>query len=120
MDPAYDFQTGVKPLPNATAVLVLGIVSIPVCCCYGIVSLALGIVALVLASKDLALYRANPGIYSEKSLRNLKAGRVCAIIGLCLGALYLVYIIVLISLVGMAVFTDPQLMQDAVEDMINR
>jgi hypothetical protein len=45
------------PLPNATAVLVLGILSIVVC-------FITGIIALVLANKDMALYNANPGAYS--------------------------------------------------------
>ena len=34
-----------QKLPNATAVLVLGIASILTCCCYGIIGLILGIVA---------------------------------------------------------------------------
>jgi hypothetical protein len=39
-------------LPNSTAVLVLGIVSIVMCLCYGIVGLICSIVSLVLYSKD--------------------------------------------------------------------
>ena len=45
-----NFQTK-QPLPNATAVLVLGIISIVGCFCYGIVGLICGIIALILASK---------------------------------------------------------------------
>ena len=41
-----------QKLPNATAVLILGIFSILICCCYGIFSIILGVVALVLANKD--------------------------------------------------------------------
>ncbi len=65
------------PLPNATATLVLGILSIVVC-------FICGIIALVISNKDLALYRANPEQYSAASYNNIKAGRVCAIIGLVL------------------------------------
>lgn len=92
-----------KNLPNATAVLVLGICSIfPGCFCYGIVGIACGIIALVLAKKDLALYAANPGNYIEGSLKNLKAGRVCGIIGLCLSSLYIVFLIVYVVILGAA------------------
>ena len=49
-----------RNLPNATAVLVLGIVSILSCCCYGIVGIIFGAVALFLAQKDLKLYNAEP------------------------------------------------------------
>ena len=38
---------GQQQLPNATAVLVLGIISIVGCFCYGIIGLILGIIALV-------------------------------------------------------------------------
>ena len=64
-------------LPNATATLVLGILSIVVC-------LICGIVALVISNKDVSMYRANPELYSEASYNNIKAGRICSIIGICL------------------------------------
>jgi len=38
-----------KKLPNATLILVFGILSILTCCCYGIVGLILGIIAIVMA-----------------------------------------------------------------------
>ncbi len=41
------------PLPNATTVLVFGIISIVLCWCHGIFGLILAIIALVLANKDL-------------------------------------------------------------------
>lgn len=84
------------PLPNATAVLVLGILSIVIC---GF----LGIIGLVLGNKDIALYKANPGIYSEASLGSLKSGRICSIVGLCLWcAGILIYAIVIFFVIGMA------------------
>jgi len=92
-----------KNLPNAIAVLVLGICSIfPGCFCYGIVGIVCGIIALILAKKDLALYAANPGNYNENSYKNLKAGRVCGIIGICLSSLYVVFIIVYVVILGAA------------------
>lgn len=89
-----------RSLPNATAVLVLGIISIPGCFCWGIVGLICGIIALVLAKKDLALYRVTPELFTPGSFNNLKAGRVCAIIGLCLSAIYLAYVVFLLVTIG--------------------
>jgi M penetrans paralogue family 26 len=86
-----------QSLPNATTVLVLGILSIVVC-------FITGIIALVMAKKDLALYEANPGLYSEASYKNLKAGRICAIIGLVLQGIgiliYILLAVIFVSAVG--------------------
>ncbi len=87
----------IKSLPNATAVLVLGILSIVMCWTYGVVGLVLGIIALVLHKKDKAMYNANPYGY-EGSFKNSQAGNVCAIIGVSLSALFFVYIIFIVGL----------------------
>ena len=89
-----------RNLPNATAVLVLGIVSILSCCCYGIVGLIFGAVALFLAQKDLKLYNAEPELYLNYS--NLKIGRTLAIIGISLSAVYLVITIYMYVVIGEA------------------
>lgn len=97
-----------KKLPNSVAVLVLGICSIfPGCFCAGLIGIACGIVALVLAKKDLSLYNANPNDYALPSYTNLKAGRVCAIIGLCLSSLILLIYIVYFVILGAAVSMMP-------------
>ena len=87
------------PLPNATATLVLGILSILIC-------FICGIVALVISNRDLSLYKANPELYSEASYNNIKAGRICAIIGLALqlvGLLfYIIVFVVAVSAASMA------------------
>jgi uncharacterized membrane protein YuzA (DUF378 family) len=101
-----------RKLPNATAVLILGIFSILTCCCYGVVGLALGIVALVLAKKDIALYKADPELYSDYS--NLNTGRILAIIGIVLSAIYL--LITLFSFV----FYGSEAMQQMQNDMIKK
>ena len=93
------------PLPNAAGVLVLGILSIVFCWGYGIVGIVLGIIALSLAGKANLLVTQNPGIYSPSSISNMKAGKVCAIIGLVLSAIFLIYIIIVIAFVG-AIFTN--------------
>ena len=93
-------------LPNATAVLVLGIISIVGCFCYGIVGLICGIIAIVLSGKDLALYRSMPGQFTEGSYNNLKAGRVCAIIGTSLSSLYALIVILMLAIYG-SLITNP-------------
>ncbi len=87
------------PVPNSTAVLVLGILSIVVCCFFGLI---MAIIALVLASKGTALYNANPALYTESSYSNLKAGRICAIIGLILTALTTLYYFIVVVILGAA------------------
>jgi hypothetical protein len=96
-----------KKLPNSVAVLVLGIISIPTCFCYGIVGLACGIIAIVLANKDLSLYESNPQDYELASFNNLKAGRICAIIGTSFSALYLLYVIIVLAFLGTALTLLP-------------
>lgn len=90
-----------KPLPNASVVLVLGIVSIVLCWCHGIIGLILAIVALVLANKDLALYHQNPGMYTLSSYNNVKSGRTIAIIGLVLAGVFLFFMIIGLLFLGL-------------------
>lgn len=101
-------QTFSEPqkLPNATAVLILGIFSIVGCGCFGGTGLISSIIALVLAQKDMRLYHANPQAYTTSSYSNLNSGRICAIIGLVISAVYTIFIIVMIIKVGFAAFTD--------------
>ncbi|MFY9308388.1 MAG: CCC motif membrane protein [Bacteroidia bacterium] len=96
---------GQQQLPNSTAVLVLGIVSIVGCFCYGLIGLILGIIALVLASKANTMLEQNPGIYSEASVKNLKAGKICAIIGTSISAVYFVVLIIYFMVFGAAIFS---------------
>jgi len=89
-----------QALPNATGVLVMGIISIAVCWCYGIAGLALGIISIVLSNKSKKLYEENPELYTESSYKNMKAGRICAIVGTSLSGAYLVFIIIYLLAVG--------------------
>jgi hypothetical protein len=108
-NPLQQFSSGPqRALPNGTAVLVLGIISIVGCFCYGIVGLVCGIIALVLAKKDSVLYQANPGLYSAGSYSNLRAGRVCAIVGVSLSAIYVVIVIIYIIAIGTVILTNPE------------
>lgn len=93
------------PLPNSTGVLVMGIISIALCWCYGVVGITLGIISLVLAGKSKKLYKAEPEKYTLGSYKNLNAGYICAIIGLSLSSLFLIYIIVIYVVMGIAFST---------------
>ena len=94
-------------LPNATLVLVLGIISIVGCCCYGIVGVICGIIALVMAKSATALYVSDPKKYTESSYKNMNTGKTCAWIGLILSILSMVSSIVFAIIYGVAAFTDP-------------
>lgn len=96
-----------RELPNATAILVLGIISIVTCWCYGIVGLGCGIAALVMGSKALAEYNQNPAGFTRQSFNNAKAGRICAIIGTIMSGLYLLYVIIVFAFVGTAFMNMP-------------
>lgn len=80
-------------LPNSTAVLIMGIISIISCWCYGVIGLVLGIIALILATKDRRRYLLEPDVYTASSYKNLMAGRITAIIGICLSSLFLAFIL---------------------------
>lgn len=81
-------HTGAQQLPNATATLVLGILSIVVC-------FICGIIALAISNKDISIYKANPELYSEASYNNIKAGRICSIIGICLQLVVVIFYVIL-------------------------
>ena len=88
-----------QQLPNSTLILVFGILSIVGCCCYGIVGLIFGIVALIMSKKAAEIYNADPNMYI--GYQNVKTGRILAIIGIILSALYLIAMIVLFAIFGL-------------------
>ncbi len=90
-----------QQLPNATAVLVLGICSI-VFSCFGI-GLVLGIIGLVLASKGRKMYRDNPSLYDGYG--SLNGGFITSIIGTCLGGIYAIYYIIIVAILGGTAFS---------------
>jgi hypothetical protein len=87
-------------LPNSTAVLVLGILSIVGCWCFGVIGLTLGIIALALAKTSYLLYIQDPNKYTISSYNNMNAGKICAIIGTSLSGLYIVLFVVKIIFFG--------------------
>ena len=99
------------------AVLILGILSILTCCCYGL-GLVLAIVALVLYKKDMVLYNANPQGYSNYS--NLNIGRILAIIGIVLNVIYLIMLVWMIATFGWEGMQDQELMQQRMREMMGQ
>ncbi len=91
---------GNQNVPNSVGVLVLGILSIVFCWCYGLLSIIMGIITLVLANQGEKAYQLNPSLYTVASYKNLKAGKICGIIGLSLAAIFIIFLIVYFIVVG--------------------
>ena len=107
-----------QKLPNSTLILVFGILSILTCCCYGVVGLILGIVTIVLAKKATDLYTENPENYT--GIQNVKTGKILAIIGISLSALYLLFSIWAIIVFGWDTLQDQELMQEKMREMMGQ
>lgn len=91
-------ETERQQLPNSTLILVFGILSIVGCCCYGIVGLIFGIVALVMSKKATEIYNADPHRYI--GFQNVKTGRILASIGIILSSIVLISQIVFLIMFG--------------------
>lgn len=103
-----------QKLPNATAVLVLGILSILTCCCYGIIGIILSVIALAIGSKDFKTYQLDPEKFDN--YQHLKIGRILAIIGLVLSVLMIIIIIWAISIVGWENMQDQEMINQRIND----
>jgi hypothetical protein len=86
-----------QPLPDSTAVLVLGILSILFSFWFNFIGLVLGIIALVKASKANSIYLSNPNMYLQNSYVNMRAGKICAIVGTSLSAMFLLITLMFIG-----------------------
>lgn len=107
-----------QQLPNSTLILVFGILSIITCCCYGIIGLILGIVAIVLAKKATTLYAENPELYT--GFQNVKTGKILSIIGIVLSTLTILYIVWVLSMIGWDALNDPELLMERAREMQNQ
>jgi uncharacterized membrane protein len=107
-----------EQLKNSTLILVLGILSIVTCCCYGVIGIVLGIITIVLAQKATAIYAANPDTYT--GFQNVKIGKILAIIGLVLSVLYLLATIWAVTTFGWEAMQDQELMQEKMKEMMGQ
>ncbi len=104
--PGYNQPMGGMPgqkqmLPNATVVLVMGICSIVFSCFF--IGIILGIVGLVMSGKPRKMYKENPSIWDGYG--SLNAGYIMSIIGTILGALYTIYWLIWVAILGSATMT---------------
>lgn len=107
-----------QKLPNSTLILVLGILSIPTCCCYGVLGLILGIIAIVLANKAAKVYAENPELYT--GFQNVKTGKILAIIGIVLAVIYLIFSVAMISMFGWETLQDQEVLQERLQEMLGQ
>ncbi|MBU2927255.1 CCC motif membrane protein [Winogradskyella psychrotolerans] len=105
-----------QQIPNGTLVLVMGILSIIGCCCYGVPGLIFGIVAIILGGKATKVYMEAPENYS--GFGNVKAGKIMGIIGVVLSVLMVAYILWIISYFGWETLQNQELMQEKMQEMM--
>ncbi|MFH4965609.1 CCC motif membrane protein [Gaetbulibacter sp. M235] len=104
-----------QTLPNSTLILVMGILSIVGCCCYGLPGLIFSVIAIVLSSKPTKLYKASPDEYNGYG--NVKAGKIMGIIGLVLSILFILFIVWIISFFGWETLQDENLLREKLLEM---
>ncbi len=105
-----------QKLPNATLILVFGILSILTCCCYGVIGLIIGVVGVILANKATKTYLKNPEMYS--GYQNVKNGKTLAIVGIVLSVLYLTFVVAMIALFGFDTLQDQELLQEKIQELM--
>jgi predicted RND superfamily exporter protein len=102
-----------QELPNSTLILIFGILSIIGCCCYGVVGLVFGIIAILMAQKATNIYNENPEMYN--GYQNVKTGKILAVIGVVLSALVLI-----IGIVSLIIFGGLEGIQDMQREMMEQ
>ncbi len=100
--------------PYGIATLILAILSLPLCMCYGF-GILLAIVALILGIMGTKAYNQNPEQYINNS--NNKIGKIIAIISIILNVIFIGLIIWMISAIGWEVIQSGD--QQAIEDALN-
>ncbi|WP_298777756.1 CCC motif membrane protein [uncultured Polaribacter sp.] len=104
-----------QKLPNATTSLVLGILSLVTCICYGVFGLPLGIIAFVLGNNAMKVYNENPDNYISSG--NASAGRIIGIIGTVINLIFILTIVYVLYKIGFDALKDPELMQQRVNEI---
>jgi uncharacterized protein YacL len=88
-------------LPNATLILVLGILSIVMSFNNEILGFILSIITLIISSRSLRLFRKKMEQYELSSYKRIVVGRICAIIGLLISIFaFIIAILVFLGLFG--------------------
>jgi uncharacterized membrane protein YidH (DUF202 family) len=91
-----------NPLPNATVILILGIASIVLSIWYlSLMGFILSIVTLVMANRDQANYFEHPGKFTSQSYRQVKTGKILAVIGLVLSIFF--FALIMLTIFGVLV-----------------
>ena len=93
-------------LPNETAILILGIVSIVSSFFLGIGGVICGIIGLKLSKSSIQIFDEDSNRYKSESIKIIRIGKICSIIGLSIGAVYLVYLILSFILFYFVTFTS--------------
>ena len=84
--------------PKASSINTLGIIGLILTFLFGIVGLILNIICLSMSGGAMGDIKANPGKYTEASIKKVKGGRTCAIVGLSIqGAAILILLLALIA-----------------------
>lgn len=89
--------TAPQDLPNSNTILVLGILSIVFA---GLIGIILAIIALSMWGNLRTLYQDYPQDYTAASYSRANAGRICAIVGLCLVGLILLIVLAVVAAVS--------------------
>jgi hypothetical protein len=110
---ALDQKPQAGQLKNAVGALVLGILSILTCMCYGVIGLILAIIGLVISKQDNQLVKDNPDVMYMNA-GALKAGRILCIIGLVFNILMIIYFVVILLVIGTE---DPQVFDELLRQM---
>jgi hypothetical protein len=87
-----------QKLPNSGGILAMGIISIVAfCCCWGVVGIVLGIIAIVMSVNAERTYREDPDLFTIGSYKNMRAGKITAIIGLSISVIWAIAQIIILA-----------------------
>ncbi len=95
--------TSQRKLNNDPLTLIMGIISIPLCCCYSF-GIVFGIIGWVTANSAMKEYESDPEAFLPSSYENVKLGKTISIVGTVINGLALLLRIILLIL-GIA-FSD--------------
>ncbi|WP_158975968.1 CCC motif membrane protein [Cellulophaga sp. L1A9] len=86
-----------QKLPNATLIIVLGILGY-LCCCFAALGIIPSGIAFFMATKSQKLYEEKPEVYDNYNI--IKTGKIVALIALILNILMIINVIYVLSTVG--------------------